>query len=175
MFIRETVTYLGMTSPDQLVPGSPPPAPIEMDEVDSESAPLVRSTYSRIAAPHGWISRSTWSDAEWAELLSRASVQAWLGRVGREIAGMVELEARSGEIENAVFGLVPEFVGRGFGGHLLTLATLLAWESKSPDGTPTSRVWLHTSSRDHTHAKRNYERRGFRPFRTEQREREVPG
>jgi ribosomal protein S18 acetylase RimI-like enzyme len=25
------------------------------------------------------------------------------------------------------FGLIPEFVGRGFGGHLLTLATRLTW------------------------------------------------
>lgn len=175
MVIKEIVTYLQMTSPEQLVPGRRPPAPMEMDEVGTESGPLVRATYSRIAAPHGWISRSNWSDEDWAELISRASIQAWLACVGGEIAGMVELEARSGEVEIAVFGLVPEFVGRGYGGHLLTLATLLAWESNSPDGTPTRRVWLHTSSRDHPHAKRNYERRGFRPFRTEHREREVPG
>jgi hypothetical protein len=38
---------------------------------------------------------------------------------------------------------------------------------------PVRRVWLHTSSRDHPHAKPNYERRGFRPFRTEQRRRDI--
>lgn len=41
-----------------------------------------------------------------------------------------------------------------------TLATRLAWEAEHPDGTPTRRVWLQTSSRDHPHAKPNYERRG---------------
>jgi GNAT superfamily N-acetyltransferase len=73
-----------------------------------------------------------------------------------------------------VFGLVPEFVGRGFGGHLLTLGTRLAWETEHPGGTATRRVWLQTSSHDHPHALANYRRRGFRIFRTEQRRREIP-
>jgi GNAT superfamily N-acetyltransferase len=89
---------------------------------------------------------------------------------------MVELEVQpGGDVEIVVLGLAPEFVAKGFGGHLLTRATQLAWEAVSTDGTPTRRVWLHTSSRDHPHAKPNYERRGFRPFRTEHRQREVPG
>ena len=175
MLIEETVTYLEMISPDQLVPGRRPSAPLEIEELDRGSGPLLRSTYGRIAAPHGWISRSSWSDEQWEELLSRPSVRAWVVWVGDEVGGMIELEVQSGgDVEIVVLGLVPEIVGRGFGGHVLTLATQLAWEAKSPDGTPTSRVWLHTSSRDHPHAKPNYERRGFRPFRTEHRQREVP-
>jgi GNAT superfamily N-acetyltransferase len=176
MLIEETVTYLEMTSPDELIPGRPPPTPMETQELDRGSAPLLRSTYARIAAPHGWIGRSAWSDEKWDEWLSSPSVQVWVARVGDEVAGMIELECQSaGEIEIVVLGLVPEIVGKGFGGHLLTLATQLAWEVESPGGTRTSRVWLHTSSRDHPHAKRNYERRGFRPFRTEHRQRKVPG
>lgn len=176
MLIEETVTYLEMTSPDQLVPGLPPSAPVEMEVLDRGSAPLLRSTYARIAAPYGWISRSAWSDEQWAEWLSSPTVQAWLARVGDEVVGMVELQSQSvGDVEIVILGLAPEFVGKGIGGHLLTVATRLAWEAKSPDGTSTTRVWLHTSSRDHPHAKRNYERRWFRPFRTEHRQREVPG
>ena len=86
---------------------------------------------------------------------------------------MVELEVRpDGDVEIVVFGLVPEFVGKGFGAHLLTVAATLAWEAEPLDA-PVRRVWLHTSSRDHPHAKPNYERRGFRPFRTEQRRRDI--
>ena len=41
---------------------------------------------------------------------------------------MAELEAGAGgDVGIVVLGLVPEFVGRGFGGELLTLATELAW------------------------------------------------
>jgi ribosomal protein S18 acetylase RimI-like enzyme len=44
----------------------------------------------------------------------------------------VELEVRpGGEVEIAVFGLVPEFMGRGLGSQLLTLATKLAWNARA--------------------------------------------
>jgi hypothetical protein len=49
------------------------------------------------------------------------------------------------------------------GGHFLTVGVRLAW-TIAPE---VSRVWLHTSSRDHSHALPNYERRGFRRCRAE--------
>ena len=175
MLVEETITYLEMTAPDQLVPGRLPPASIDLVRHGHGSLPLLRSTYARIGAPHGWVTRPAWSDAQWREWLSHPGVQPWIARVGGEVAGMVELELQPGsEVGIVVFGLVPEFVGKGFGGHLLTLGTRLAWEAEHPDGTPTSRVWLQTSSRDHPHAMANYERRGFRAFRSEQRRREIP-
>jgi GNAT superfamily N-acetyltransferase len=176
MFIEESVTYLEMTSPEQLTPGRLPSASVELERVDRTAMRLVRSTYDRIAAPHNWIGRSAWSDEQWVEWLSRTNVHPWIVRVDEQVAGLVELELQSGgDVEVVVFGLVPEFVGKGFGGHALTLAARRAWLATSAEGSPTRRVWLHTSSRDHPHAKPNYERRGFRPYRTEQRRREVPG
>ena len=110
-----------------------------------------------------------WSDRQWEQWLSSPGVQPWLARVDGKVAGMVELELQpGGDVGIVVFGLVPEFVGKGFGGHLLTVGTRLAWEAER-------RVWLLTSSRDYPHAKPNYERRGFRAFRTEQRRRQIPG
>jgi GNAT superfamily N-acetyltransferase len=61
----------------------------------------------------------------------------------------------------------PEFLGKGFGGALLTSGRRLAWQMVSPSGAPTKRVWVQTSSRDHPHALPNYEKRGFRTFRTQ--------
>ena len=69
---------------------------------------------------------------------------------------------------------MPEFVGRGFGGHLLTQAVRLAWAAEQPDGAPTRRVWLHTASADHANALPNYRARGFRVVRSEVRRKEVP-
>jgi GNAT superfamily N-acetyltransferase len=178
MLIEETVTYLAMTAPDQLRPGRPAPAPMAMDKLDRASWPLLRSTYERIAAPLNWQSRRTapdaWPEESWVELLARPGVHAWVARVGGQVAGLVELEAQpGGDVEITVFGLVPEFVGKGFGSQVLTLATMLAWNAEPVDGLPVRRVWLHTSSRDHPHARPNYERRGFRVFRTERRRREI--
>jgi GNAT superfamily N-acetyltransferase len=178
MLVDETVTYLEMTSPDQLRPGRPAPAAVELDRLDRASWPLLKATYERVGAPFNWQGRragpDAWPDGRWQELLARPDVHAWIARVGGEVASLVELELRpGGEVEITVFGLVPEFVGKGFGAHLLTAATTLAWDAEPLDGVPVRRVWVHTSSRDHPHAKRNYERRGFRAFRTERRRREI--
>jgi GNAT superfamily N-acetyltransferase len=137
-----------------------------MEEVGPAAAPVLRSTYVRIWAALASGGRTAWSDTQWEEELARPGVRAWLARVGGDVAGFVELEAEpSGDVGIVVFGLVPEFVGRGFGGAFLTLATETAWKLTSRGGSSTKRVWVQTSSGDHPHALPNYERRGFRPFR----------
>jgi GNAT superfamily N-acetyltransferase len=173
---EETVSFLEMRSPSELVPGRPPPAPLEVEEVGgSAGAALLRETNERIGAPHRWRHRTVWSDAQWGEELARPGVRAWIARVDGDVAGLVELEAEpNGNVKIVVFGLVPEFVGRRFGGALLTLAIRLAWEITSRDGTRARRVWLQTSTRDHPNALPNYERRGFRVFRTERRRTDDP-
>jgi GNAT superfamily N-acetyltransferase len=160
----EVVTCLEMTSPDQLVPGRPPPAPFELEAVGRAAAPILRSTYVRVWEALASGGRMGWSDAQWDEELSRPGVRAWLARVGGAIAGIVELEAeQNGAVGIVVFGLVSEFVGKGFGGAFLTQAVETAWKLTS-QGEPTRRVWVQTSSEDHPHALPNYERRGFLPF-----------
>ena len=64
-------------------------------------------------------------------------------------------------LRGLAFELLPDFIGRGWGKHLLTRAVLSAWESG------THRVWLHTCTLDHQAALPNYLKRGFRPVREE--------
>ena len=171
MLVKRTITYLEMTAPDQLVPGRTPPAPVEMDTAGPMSAPLLASTHARIGTLHHW--RSV-PEEQWEKDLARPGSEAWVARVRGNVAGMVVLKAEDGgDVEIVVMGVVPEFVGKGFGGHLLTLATRFAREMEHPDGRTTRRVWLHTSSLDHPHALRNYQRRGYRVFATEIRDKEI--
>jgi GNAT superfamily N-acetyltransferase len=166
----ELVTSLEMTSRDDLVPGRAAPRGFELSEVGRAEAAIVRETYLRIGSPYGWTGRSGWSVEQWEEELSGPGIRAWLARIDEDVAGFVELEAEpSGDVGIVVLGLVPEFIGRGFGGALLSLATQLAWNLTLPGGIPPRRVWVQTTSGDHPHALPNYERRGFRPFRTERR------
>jgi GNAT superfamily N-acetyltransferase len=168
----EVVTCLEMTAPNQLIPARDPPAPLDMEEVGAEAGPLLRSTYVRIWEELASGGRMDWSEAQWEDELSRPAVRAWVARVDGEPAGFVELEAeRTGEVGIVVFGLVPELIGKGFGGALLTWATETAWNLASQSGGSTTRICVQTSSDDHPHALTNYERRGFRIVRVERRPR----
>lgn len=173
MRVEKVITYLEMTSPDELRPGRPAPTPVEMEQLPMGS-PLIRPTVERVGAPHHW-SDLNQSPEHWSELLARPHLHHWAIRIGSDVAGLLSVEAQpDGNAEIATFGLVPEFVGRGFGGHALTLATRLAWGLPALRAGAISRVWLHTSSLDHPHALPNYLSRGFRKFRVERRPRETP-
>ncbi|MDB4666604.1 GNAT family N-acetyltransferase, partial [bacterium] len=61
----------------------------------------------------------------------------------------------------ALFGLLPQMFGKGLGSAMLSLAVAQAWSLAD-----TKRVWLHTCTEDHPHALANYQKRGFRLFKT---------
>ncbi len=160
----ETVTYLQMTSRDQLRPGRPA-AGVTLERLARGSA-LIRPTVTRIGAPYGWPSAG-WSDDRWTAWLAEPTLRQWLVRRAGEVAGLCELKIHpADEVEIATFGLVPESVGAGLGGHALTLAVRVAWDGERPDAGPVRRVWLHTSTADHPNALHNYLNRGFQPYRT---------
>ena len=90
------------------------------------------------------------------------AVSLWVMTVANAPAGYFELRQEGdGSVEIAYFGLLPEFVGRGLGGHLLSVAVERAFESGA------RRIWLHTCTKDNPAALPNYLKRGFVPFRTE--------
>jgi RimJ/RimL family protein N-acetyltransferase len=156
--MTELIISLEMTSPAQLVPGPPPPTPLHLEEVGPDSAPLIRTLYNRIWDASG---RSDWSDDQWTEELSLPGIRTWIAQIDNTIAGFAELSPEpAGDVGIVVFGLVPEFQSKGYGGALLTLTTQTAWRLN----TPTTRVWLQTSSQDHPHALPNYQARGFQIF-----------
>jgi GNAT superfamily N-acetyltransferase len=161
--MKETRTYVEMTSRDQLAPSPQVPGlalkPLERD------APSVVDLQVRIGAPYRWPA-ALQTETEWAAWFVRYPARAFrLLSFEDEPAGIVAYDVHpDDDVEIETFGLLPEFVGRGLGGYALTLATRQAW-----DMTPTvRRVWLHTSTLDHPHALSNYHARGFRTFRTEE-------
>ncbi|MDQ0378793.1 GNAT family N-acetyltransferase [Amycolatopsis thermophila] len=158
--VEETVTHVEMTSPDDLCPAAPVPG-VTLENVPADS-PLIRPTTLRIGERYHWPS-TTWSEAEWAEYLARPGRACVLIRYATEVAGLADFQCYAlGSVEITTFGVVPEYVGKGIGGYALTLAVTEAWNL-----APTvRRVWLHTSTLDHPHALPNYQRRGFRTFRT---------
>lgn len=149
-------TYLQMLSPDDLRPAPGPPAVLEVQELDPWSH-VVRDITLGIGRAHQWPSQR-WDDQQWKTYLRGPHLRHWVALIDGSPAGLLSLDMPpGGEVEIDTFGLLPEHIGQGIGGHFLTVGVRLAW-SVAPQ---VSRVWLHTSSYDHSHALPNYERRGF--------------
>jgi len=67
------------------------------------------------------------------------------------------------EIEIVQFGILPEFIGRGYGAYLLRVAIDDVWQ-RGPE-----RLILNTCTFDHPVALANYQRAGFQPYDQETR------
>jgi GNAT superfamily N-acetyltransferase len=158
-----TRTYLEMRSRSVLNRAPRPDPHARVERVLDCPASFWRYLYVEVGRAYHWIDRLPWSDAEIRAYLENAAISLWLLTVSAAPAGYFELKRHDdGSIEIAYFGLLEPYHGRGLGGYLLTEAAERAW-----DGGAT-RVWLHTSTLDHAHAKANYLKRGFAVFATEE-------
>ena len=161
--VQVTRTYLEMRAPSELQPALNDDPLIQITPQPDCSIELFRRLYAEVGRNYHWIDRLPWTDEQIAEHLAQAENSIWLMTYESETAGYFELKkCDDGATEIAYFGLLPQFIGRGLGKHLLTCAAQQAWT----DGA--KRVWLHTCTLDDPAALPNYLKRGFKPFRTEE-------
>jgi len=164
-----TVTYLEMRSPEQLVPAGGPPDGVRVEQATgADAARAAHECYRRVGEPWYWTDRLPLDEAGWQQLLDEEGGEVWRARAGEELVGYFQLARRDRAVEIRYFGLVPEWIGRGVGGWLLTRAVERAWSLKP------ARVVLNTCTLDHPAALANYLRRGFTVVREELRQREMP-
>ena len=160
--IEVTRTYLEMRHPAELRGVKLDDPLIEIEFQPDCSVELFRFLYVEVGKNYHWFDRLPWTDEDIRAYLSQPEISVWLMTYDKEIAGYFELrKCADGATEIAYFGLMPEFIGRGLGKHLLTSAVEQAWA----DGA--NRVWLHTCTLDDAAALPNYLKRGFKPFKTE--------
>ena len=155
-------TYLEMTDRSQLSPSGAPPGDATLERSDDCSLELWRHLYAEVGREYHWVDRLSWSDEEIAHYLGDPRLELWVLREGDEPVGYFELRGHEdGAIEIAYFGLLPQAVGRGLGKFMLTRAVERAWDRGA------TRIWLHTSSLDHSSALSNYLARGFTIWKQE--------
>jgi len=168
--IEVTRTYLEMRNPSELQSACSGDPQISLKQLHDCSVSFFRHLYVEVGRNYHWVDRLPWTDAQIQAYLDQPEICLWLMTYQGEAAGYFELRrCEDGSTEIAYFGLLPKFIGRGLGKHLLTCATEQAWS----DGA--NRVWLHTCTLDDKAAMPNYLKRGFKPFKTEQYEVELPG
>ncbi|HEV8617233.1 MAG TPA: GNAT family N-acetyltransferase [Methylomirabilota bacterium] len=166
---RVTTTHLEMTDRGQLRAAGPGAASLQITRVEIPLPELNRFLYAAVGADWGWYSKVPWDYARWLAYVDRPELETWIGYVSGTPAGYFELERQDGgNVELTYFGLLPRFIGQGLGGKLLTAAISRAWDMGA------ARVWVHTCSLDHPKALANYQARGFRVFRVEEKIEELP-
>jgi len=167
---REVITYhLELRSPAELRAPEMRPAALEVRRVMVPCPELNRFFYTAVGGDWFWIDRLCWSYQEWLRYVTRPEIETWIGIVDGAPAGYFELDAQpEGNVEIAYFGLLPQYIGKGFGGELLHHAAERAWDRGA------SRVWVHTCSLDHPSALAVYQRRGFKVFKEERAWKELP-
>jgi GNAT superfamily N-acetyltransferase len=160
--IEVTRTYLEMREPSELDGARCDDPRIRVEQIHDCPASFFRYLYVEVGRNYHWIDRLPWTDEDITAYLSQPEISLWLMTEDGANAGYFELRrCEDGSVEVAYFGLLPQFIGRGLGKHLLTCAVEEAWDMGA------NRVWLHTCTLDDKAAMPNYLKRGFQPFTTE--------
>jgi GNAT superfamily N-acetyltransferase len=164
-----TTWFLEMHGRADLQPARPAPPAFNLVRAEIPCPQLNRFLYTAVGAQWQWYTRLTWDYSQWLAYLNRPDLETWVAYVSGTPAGYFELERqKTGAVQIQYFGLLPDFVGKGLGGALLTAAVERAWDMGA------DRVWVHTCDLDHPQALANYTARGFHLYDTVQDLEDVP-
>lgn len=157
-----TITYLEMLERGQLRGKACPEPQLTIAECVLRQPELNQFLYQWVGRGWYWKDRLSWSDDQWAAYTADTNVRTWIAYLQGSIAGYFELIRHDDEgIEIGYFGLLPECIGKGYGGYLLSETIRRAWD------WGTQRVWVHTCTLDHEGALSNYQARGMKIYKTE--------
>jgi len=156
-----TTYYLEMSSPFQLQADDNPRG-LVVTECKLKQFEYNRFLYALVGSQWAWTDKLSWTDLQWKAYAESDSLRTWVAYFEGTPAGYFELQMQDAEaVEICYFGLSVRFIGKGFGGYLLSEAIRHGWEWGA------SRVWVHTCTLDHPSALRNYKARGMRLYRTD--------
>jgi len=156
--LADVVTYLEMLAKPVRPPMPVPAAKLALMRAERCTVSFYRYLYNVVGEPWLWYERRLWSDQRIAEHLTRTNTEIYVLHAWGSPAGFFELVRGATDTELAYFGLVPEFIGRGFGAWFLNSAIDTAWLGA------TRRVWVHTCTYDHPRALGLYQKCGFRVY-----------
>lgn len=113
--------------------------------------------YKNVGEEYGWSNRLLMEKNQLVSLLEKNSVSIFLYYIDGVNAGYFEIDfSTSQKAEIAYLGLLPEYIGKGFGKSIMHEAIRKA----SNNGE--NLVWLHTCEFDHEKALDTYLKTGFK-------------
>ncbi len=155
--------YLKISSLKSLNQVDPPNKKLLLEKVNPPDIEINKFFYKNIGKTHKWVDRLIWDNLKWISYLENKNINTYVLKLNNELVGYFEiiqdLKTKSSEI--AYFGILEEYIGKKFGGYLLSEAVKICFQLKS------QKVWVHTCSLDHKHALNNYLDRGLEIFKKE--------
>jgi len=122
---------------------------------------LNKFLYQLVGEQWQWHDKLMQSDNQWQQYVEDKNLRTWIAYYQGSIAGYFELKSDDlGNTEIMYFGLAPHFIGKGFGGYMLSQAIAKAWAINN-----TKRLLVNTCSLDHACALANYKARGFKVYK----------
>ena len=152
--------YLEINSIKNLNIKTLPSNNLTLKETSKNVFDLNKFFYKQIGKKHQWVDRLTWQDKNWIDYVSNQNLKTFVLLMNNEYIGYFELIFDKTDCEIAYFGVLEEFIGKGYGGFLLSKALTIGFQKAS-------RIWVHTCSLDHPNAIKNYKSRGMKIFKTE--------
>ena len=165
IFRPVTVTFLEMYEPKEL------PVSLQSTHFGLLLNPIpvneYRKFYYGVGEKHSWLDRMVMPDEELFDKINARNVDIFLFYVNNEVAGYIEFVKEEKYVEILYFGLMPAFIGKGYGKYFLQWVIAKAWSYK-PEW-----IQLNTCSLDHPNALRTYKKAGFTEIRKETHQRRV--
>ena len=131
--------------------------------IEKPNFQLNKFFYKEIGKKHRWIDRLSWTEKNWIKYVTSPDVKTYVLKEDLNLVGYFEqiFHNEKNDCEIAYFGVLEEFIGKKYGGYLLSEAIKESFKLGA------RRVWVHTCSLDHKHALENYKSRGMKIFKSE--------
>ncbi len=156
------ITFLEMTERPKRPRRPAPPGKLALLRAEKPPRSFYLWLYRTVGREWNWTDRLVWPDDELLAVIHEPAIEIVVLYVGGVPAGFAELDfRRKGVCELALFGFVPEYIGRGLGGYFLDWIIDAMWRP----GIAT--VLVDTNVRDHPRALAMYQKAGFRVVRRE--------
>ena len=165
IFQPVTVTFLEMHEPKEF------PAPLPGTRFELLPKPVsvneYRKYYYGVGEKHFWLDRMVMPDQELSGKINADNIDIYIFYINDEAAGYIEFIKEERFVEILYFGIMPDFIGKGFGKYFLQWVIAKAW-SYQPEW-----VQLNTCTLDHPNALGTYKKAGFTEIRKETHQRRI--
>src|ERR1700722_3556705 len=118
--LTDVITYLEMHARPTRPTRPAPAGKLALMRLEPCTVSYYRYLYQAVGERWLWFERRGWGDEHLAQILSKPEIEISVLYVGGVPAGYFELErSAANEVELCYFGLVSDFIGRGYGNFLL--------------------------------------------------------